>query len=172
MKEPAKHRRQRGIANRSRHARIRLLSAALAGAIAVMAPVAAAAKQKARTVDGDTAPDRAAIENLQRWVNAGHDSWCKISGMVASAQLQRIAPEFSGDQSEMTMVPAASEATAPNRLAYTWTNDDGSTTYRVTVERFSWLLPLAGKTESIIWVPTRVEILVNTAPDDGPHSLA
>lgn len=145
---------------------------ALLAAVLIAAPLAGAKEPKTRTVEGDTGPDRATIENLQRWVNGGHDTWCRIPQMVASAQLQRIAPEYARDQGQLNEVPEEASAAGRNRVAYTWTTADGSTTYRVTVERFSWLLPLAGKTESIVWVPTHVEIQVNTAPDDGPHSRA
>lgn len=149
-----------------------LFAAALFAAMLIATPIGAANQPGTRAVDGDTMPDRVAIENLQRWVNGGHDTWCRIPQMVASAELRRISSEYPGDQIELTEVPAGNGAANPNRIVYTWTTLDGSTTYRVAVERYSWLLPIAGKTESIIWVPAHVEILVHSAPDDGPHSHA
>lgn len=38
---------------------------------------------------------RAAVENLQRRVNAGHDIWCRDPQLVASAALRGVFPEFS-----------------------------------------------------------------------------
>jgi hypothetical protein len=38
---------------------------------------------------------------------------------------------------------------------------DGRALYRVTVERFDWLLPFARNQESIVWVPTSTEIRIH-----------
>src|SRR3974377_684209 len=42
--------------------------------------------------------DRAHIEALQRWVNSGHDEWCRDPQFVASAAIRRISPELPGHQ--------------------------------------------------------------------------
>lgn len=172
MSAPAQMTQEKDASGKPRRGRKWAVAAAISAAMLIAAPLSAATKPKTRAVEGDTGPDRAAIENLQRWVNGGHDTWCKIPQMVASAELRRIASEYPGDQIELTEVPAGNGTANPDRIVYTWTTFDGSATYRVTVQRFSWLLPLAGKTESIIWVPSHVEILVDSATDDEPHSRA
>ena len=69
----------------------------LAGAMCV-APVSAAAKsgEETRVVSYRTV-DRAEIENLQRWVAAGHEDWCKDARLVAAEELKRLAADFADD---------------------------------------------------------------------------
>jgi len=43
-------------------------------------------------------------------------------------------------------------------VTFEWAPLDGRALYRVTVQRFDWLLPIAKNTESIVWVPTSIEI--------------
>ena len=50
----------------------------------------AAAEMKEHRAVYNFAVDRAAIEHLQRWVNAGHDAWCRDPQLVASASLRRV----------------------------------------------------------------------------------
>src|SRR5215475_10047535 len=40
--------------------------------------------------------DRVKVENLQRWVSAGHEEWCKDPRLVAIDELRRGAPIFAG----------------------------------------------------------------------------
>jgi hypothetical protein len=49
-------------------------------------------------------------------------------------------------------------ANSGNRMTFEWTPMDGRALYRVTIERFDWLLPIAKDSESIVWVPTSTEI--------------
>ncbi|HUL15177.1 MAG TPA: hypothetical protein VLV88_04215 [Terriglobales bacterium] len=105
--------------------------------------------------------DRAAIENLQRWVSSGHEAWCKNAAAVASDQLRRIAPDYSSEQNELVVLPLEAQTASGRKRVFTWTPLDGRATYRVTVERFAWLLPLAGKRDAIVWVPTRTEIIAH-----------
>jgi hypothetical protein len=109
--------------------------------------------------------DRAKIEALQRWVNSGHDHWCRDPQLVAVRSLQRILPD-SGD---FELTPASVEA-EPRRKAiavHSIHSLDGSTTYRITLRRYRWLLPVARSTSKIIWVPMQVEIITRANPDDG-----
>jgi hypothetical protein len=105
--------------------------------------------------------DRAAIENLQRWVSSGHEAWCKDARMVASDQLRRIAPDFLSEQNELVALPLVVQSASATQEIFTWMPLDGRATYRVTVERFAWLLPIAGKRDAIVWVPTRTEIIAH-----------
>jgi hypothetical protein len=47
------------------------------------------------------------------------------------------------------------------KAAFEWTPFDGRATYRVTVERFEWLLPIAKDTNGVVWVPTKTEIQIH-----------
>lgn len=105
--------------------------------------------------------NRAKVENLQRWVSAGHADWCRDARMVAAEELWRLAPDYSGSGFELNAVIADANANGGNRVMFEWVPLDGRTIYRVTLERFDWLLPIAGNTESIVWVPTSMEIRVH-----------
>lgn len=134
-----------------------LLTAALAVA-AHSAPANKAANAE-RVADVSAGIDRAKIENLQRWVSAGHEAWCKDARLVAIDELRRVAPAFAGEAADLEAVPMDQEAGSENSVVFAWSSPDGRATYRVTVERFDWLLPIAGKEDAIVWVPTNVEIV-------------
>jgi hypothetical protein len=101
------------------------------------------------------------VENLQRWVSSGHADWCKDARLVAAKELWRLAPEYSGDGFELNAISAEPIASGGNRVTFEWTPLDGRALYRVTVERFDWLLPIAKNSESIVWVPTSTEIRIH-----------
>ena len=77
----------------------RVLAAAVAGlsfGAMMMAPAIVAAKSGDETrVVSYRAVDRAEIENLQRWVAAGHEDWCKDARLVAAEEFRRLAPDFA-----------------------------------------------------------------------------
>jgi len=132
----------------------------LSGAM-ILAPVGGAARvrDEGSLVSG-RAVDRARVEQLQRWVSGGHADWCKDARLVASEELWRLAPDFSGDGFELNAVHGASlgNAVRGSLATFEWVPPDGRVVYRVTVERFSWLLPIAKDADSIVWVPVSVEI--------------
>jgi hypothetical protein len=119
-----------------------------------LAPLAAAGgvREEDRIVNERTI-NRAEVENLQRWVSSGHADWCKDARLVAAEELWRLAPEYSGDGFELNTI-----ANDGNRVTFEWAPIDGRALYRVTVERFDWLLPIARDTEGMVWVPTSTEI--------------
>ena len=137
-----------------------LFAASVIAGLLLLAPPAAWPKPpRNQHVVMNHAIDKAAIENLQRWVSAGHESWCKDARMVASKELLRIAPDFAGGQAELQALPLQTEFLTGTKAIFTWTPMDGRATYRVTVERYAWLLPIAGERDRIIWVPARTEIV-------------
>ena len=139
----------------------RALSTLLFAVIALLAsPAALMAKPREQRVVLNRAINKPAVENLQRWVSGGHESWCKDARMVASSELRRIAPDFTfpGD---LRALPLQAEFLTGTKAVFTWTPLDARASYRVTVERFAWLLPLAGKRGNIVWVPTRTEIVAH-----------
>lgn len=102
--------------------------------------------------------NKPAIENLQRLASSGHQSWSKNARAVASAELRRIAPDFKAG-ARLRALPLRTEFLTGTKAVFVWTPTDGRATYRVTVERFAWLLPLAGRRKNIVWVPTSTEIV-------------
>jgi hypothetical protein len=143
--------------------RRRLFAAILVGSLALAAPAIASAAPQQQQQREVRVPriDRRAIENLQRWVSNGHDMWCKDAQLVASAEMRRIAPEFAGYEYDLASLPLETRSQAATRAVFTYTSLDGRKTYRITLRRYAWLLPLAGDTRSIVWVPTRTEIIAN-----------
>ena len=140
-------------------ARRALLAAGLVMAKFLMPAISHAAPRHKENAAGQASPDRAAIENLQRWVSAGHDAWCKDAALVASAEMRRLAPQFSGEQFDLVALPLAVESTTARRATFSWTTLDGKTTYRVTVLRYAWLQPIAHDAKSIVWVPVSREVV-------------
>ena len=130
-----------------------------------VAPVNAAPKSGEETrIVSYRALDRAEIENLQRWVAAGHEDWCKDARLVAAEELKRLATDFVDDATELTVLnidenPGVNNGT--KKVAFEWTPLDGRATYRMTVERFEWLLPIAGNSDAVVWVPTATEIQIH-----------
>ena len=107
--------------------------------------------------------DRAAVENLQRWVNSGHDEWCRDPQLVAAAALRRVSPEFS-DYEPTSLTPRL-ERSQKTTAIYSFHSLEGSTTYRITLRRHRFLLPTAGSLHQMIWVPERAEIVTRDTPD-------
>ena len=151
---------QREIGGHGKATLIRIGTAILAGMLAVGAPAATASRIDA-VVDVSRILDRAKIETLQRWVNAGHEEWCKDARLVAIDELRRVAPDFAGAAADLEAVGMDQESVTENLAVYAWTSPDGRATYHVTVERFDWLLPLAGEADSIVWVPTHAEVIAH-----------
>ena len=143
------------------------LATALLGAMALASVGAAAANAKSgeeNRMVSYRAVDRAEIENLQRWVAAGHEDWCKDPRLVAAEELKRIAADFTGDATEIGAVAFGESVDSGNdakKVEFEWTPLDGRATYRVTVERFEWLLPIAKDADALVWVPTMTEIQIH-----------
>jgi hypothetical protein len=95
--------------------------------------------------------DRTKIEALQRWVNAGHDSWCRDSPAFADYELASFPLEL--EQFENT------------KAVYTFHALDGQTTYRITLRRHLYLLRSAGSLNRIIWIPESAEIITRDTQD-------
>ena len=139
----------------------RVFPALVLAAITLLAPPAALlAKPHEQRIVLNRAINKPAVENLQRWVNGGHESWCKDARMVASSELRRIAPDFAS-AGDLQALPLQTEFLTGTKAVFTWTPLDARAHYRVTVERFAWLLPLAGRRGNIVWVPTRTEIIAH-----------
>jgi hypothetical protein len=127
-----------------------------------LAPLAAGgAVREEDRITNERIINRREVENLQRWVSSGHADWCKDARLVAAEDLWRLAPEYSGDGFELNAMSAEPIANGGNRVTFEWAPMDGRALYRVTVERFDWLLPIAKDSESSVWVPTSTEIRIH-----------
>ena len=133
----------------------------LAGAMTLVPLAAAGAVREEDRITNDRNINRAEVENLQRWVSSGHADWCKDARLVAAEELWRLAAEYSGDGFELNAISAEPIANGGNRDTFEWAPMEGRALYRVTVERFDWLLPIAKDSESIVWVPTSTEIRIH-----------
>ncbi len=78
---------------------------------------------------------------------------------MAAEELKRLAEEYSGDGFELNLITSDADSNGGNRVTFEWAPPDGRELYRVTVERFDWLLLIAKNVDSIVWVPTSTEIL-------------
>jgi len=133
----------------------------LAGAMTLVPLAAAGAVREEDRITNDRNINRSEVENLQRWVSSGHADWCKDARLVAAEELWRLAAEYSGDGFDLNAISAEPIANGGNRVTFEWAPMDGRALYRVTVERFDWLLPFAKNSESIVWVPTSTEIRIH-----------
>ena len=128
-----------------------------------MAIQLAAAPAKEHRVVYTFAVDRAQTENLQRWVNEGHDAWCRDSRLVAVAALRRVSEEF--EEVQAASMPLELERREKAEAVYTFHSLDGMKTYRITVKRHDWLLATAGSLHAMIWVPEKAEIVTRARLD-------
>jgi hypothetical protein len=109
--------------------------------------------------------DRARVESLQRWVDAGHDTWCRNPQFVAAMALRRVAPEFSNYDYELASLTNGNEKVSPTRAVYTFYSLDGHTSYRITLRRFRWQSKTAASSDARIWVPVRSERITRSSLD-------
>jgi hypothetical protein len=107
---------------------------------------------------------RAAIENLQRWVDSGHDEWCRHAEFVAAATLRTIAPEAEAEY-QLTSASLEKDRETRTRSMYTYHSLDGRVTYRITVRRYAWQRKSAGGMRNAIWVPERADIVTKATSD-------
>ena len=112
--------------------------------------------------------ERDKVEDLQRWVNAGHDPWCRDAQLVATAALERVLPDNSGI--ELASLPVERENGGSTTVSYTFHTLDGETTSRVTLRRYDWLLRIAGSWDKMIWVPETAVTVTRELP--GTHASA
>ena len=109
--------------------------------------------------------DRGRVENLQQWVDAGHDTWCRNPQFVAAMTLRRVAPEFSNYDFELASLTTGNEKVSPTQAIYTFHSIDGRTSYRITLRRFRWQCKTAASSEERIWVPVRSEKITRDSLD-------
>jgi len=122
--------------------------------------------QTQRTGRVQTIPvDRARVENLQRWVDSGHDTWCRNARSVAAMALKGVSPEFSRSEIEEASFSNSEEKISKTKAVYTFHSVDGQNAYRVTLRRYRWQVKTAGSLGKAIWVPVCVEQLKQVSLD-------
>jgi len=122
------------------------------------------AQVKLQRVVRDYPVDRAKLEHLQRWVNQGHDTWCRDPKFVASAALNRVAPGFANSEFELASLPTEQTTAHGTKSIYTFASLDGCATYQVNLRRYRYLLPIAG-INKIVWAPVRIETITRPIGD-------
>jgi hypothetical protein len=123
------------------------------------------AQVRPQLVVRDYPVDRAKLEHLQRWVNEGHDTWCRDPKLVASAALNRVTPGFANSEFELASLPTERTTAHGTKSLYTFASLDGRTTYQVTLRRYRYLLPIAGTPDKIVWAPVRIETITRPISD-------
>ena len=109
--------------------------------------------------------DHARVESLQRWVNAGHDAWCRDAKSVAAMTASRIAPEFANYDFDLAALVSNDGSTSARKAIYTFHSIDGRTSYRITLRRFGWQNKTAGSPDARIWIPVRTETITRGSLD-------
>jgi len=125
--------------------------------LGVMSMTIAEAHMREQRVAQEIPVDRARIENLQRWVDSGHNTWCRNPQFVAAMALRRVAPEFSNYDFELASLTTGHEKVSQAQAVYTFYSIDGHTSYRITLRRFRWQGKSAASHDDRIWVPVRSE---------------
>jgi len=120
-----------------------------------------AIQPKSHRVVFNFAIDAAKAEELQRWVNEGHDPWCRDAQLVAVSALRRISSRF--EELEPASLERESHETA--KVVYTFHSFDGQSTYRVTLRRYRFLRKTAGSIHRVIWIPETAEIITRDVRD-------
>jgi hypothetical protein len=120
---------------------------------------------KTQRVVRDYPVDRAKLEHLQRWVNAGHDTWCRDPKLVASAALHRVAPGLADSEFELASLPTGRTNVHGTKSIYTFASLDGRTTYQVTLRRYRWLLRVAGTPDRVVWATVRIATITRPITD-------
>jgi hypothetical protein len=109
--------------------------------------------------------NRANAENLQRWVNAGHDTWCRDPKLAAAHTLEQFAPGLADATYGLASQPVVHKLFHGNTAIYTYHSLDGQTTYRVTLRRPQSIRSTAGSVHEMVWIPQRVEIFTDSITD-------
>ena len=96
-------------------------------------------------------------KEVQKFVNEGHEPWRQDAEPVAAEQVLTLEHTPQQDWNVFA-VPLIRIEETERKAVFTYDSKVyPGVSYRVTVERPIWLLPLAKKWEWMIWVPTQVE---------------
>jgi hypothetical protein len=113
----------------------------------------------------DLPVDHTRVESLQRWVNAGHDAWCRDAKSVAAMTASRIVPEFAHYDFELASLVGDDGKASARKAVYTFHSIDGRTSYRITLRRFGWQNKTASSPDARIWIPVRTETITRDSLD-------
>src|SRR5215831_16627927 len=123
---------KRTVDSRTRTVSKRIAAGILLGILAVLVfaanPTVAEAAGAGKAIDVSRVVDRAKVEALQRWVNGGHEEWCKDARLVAMDEMKRVAPGFAGEAADLEALPLDTEAVDEGRVVFVWSPADGRAT--------------------------------------------
>jgi hypothetical protein len=102
--------------------------------------------------------DRHAYEQLQQFVNEGHEPWRLDSQAVAASEVLTLE-KVPKEQWDVYTVHLTAIQETETRSVYEYeSRSQHGLSYRITVERFEWLLPAAKKWQWMVWAPAQVTI--------------
>jgi len=102
--------------------------------------------------------NRKEIENLQRWVDDGHEPWrMDAPQLVANQKLLELAASVKGVGPHQTSPQQI--VRRPDYAVLVYQSVVGKRTYRVTLRKFHWLVGVAGRLDWVIWVATQVDLV-------------
>lgn len=102
--------------------------------------------------------DRQAVEELQRAINEGHDPWRKDPKAAAALEIMDFDPAYKETRLSIYSLPLRAVVVKQTVAVFVHDTADGKRSYRMTLERFRWLLPLAKNWDGMVWTPTRIEV--------------
>lgn len=100
--------------------------------------------------------DRAAVKQVQIFVNEGHEPWRMDAQSVAAERILFLRKVKRVDYDALKV---SLEQVTSGETRATFKYKDTNKTYRVTVQRYAWLLPLAKQWRWSVWTPTEEEII-------------
>jgi len=101
--------------------------------------------------------DKKELQQLQQFVNEGHQPWRLDSQAIAAEKALQL-DNTSKERWNVYGVPATLVGESETRATYEIKSRHAGVSYRITVERFDWLLPSAKKWEWMVWTPAEVRI--------------
>jgi hypothetical protein len=102
--------------------------------------------------------DKRTYEQLQHFVNEGHEPWRLDSQAVAATQILALEKVPKG-QWDPYLLPLTVVQESQTQCVYRYENPSRpGLSYQITVKRFDWLLPFAEKWEWMVWAPLEVTV--------------
>jgi hypothetical protein len=144
---------------------LRIMFCLVMWTLGAMSMTIAEAQTRGQRVAQEIPVERARVENLQRWVDAAHDTWCRNPQIVAAMTMRRVAPEFANYDFELASLTSGNEKVSPTRAVYTFHSIDGHTSYRITLRRFRWQHKAGASRDERIWVPVCTEKITRDSLD-------
>jgi hypothetical protein len=98
---------------------------------------------------------RSEYEELQKYINEGHQPWRTDAPAVAGSEiLNKKGEQGNAYGLALTLVRETEREATYNYVDLAEPN----VSYRITLKRFKWLLPLAQSWQQMVWAPVEMTI--------------